>query len=285
MKELERDPKHWLTATVVSAGLHAGLVLAGQSGLDAEPDASGAGLGSIGELEVVALTPDQVDRLLARRGSVDVPLLAEAGGHGAFTERPPLLAPARPPGPNEVQLEEWSVLAIPGVDTGEVQALQPPAAVDRDLPGALPAPSVEPLEDLTDAVEAPGTSVDAESAGDVGSEDAGASARDGDRADGLDANRSNAYVLQQFAPDYPPELEARDRAAGITSRYGVLECRVSERGRVQTVRLVVSTGDRGLDAKALAALKEWRFDADALRADGLIGEPLEVEVRVSGRRR
>ena len=278
--------RDWRNAAIVSALLHAGFLTLGLDAIDSKPRALGHGLGPRGDFEVVALTPDQARRLLARRGSASVPLLAEAGGVGRSASSTPIpLVPPRPSGPDGAGLGGGpTLLELGSGRAGTAQTSPAPRPGVLGAPQALPAmptpesgapldPNSSASEDALDPTEGPDEAGVGELAGSEGqhAEDTGAS--DGDRAIGLDAATADELVVFRVVPDYPPAL-ARAGVGG-QARF---EFTVDDRGRVRDVERVASAGHSMLDTNAERALRRWRFDAAKVAARGWIGRRFRVTI-------
>lgn len=82
----------------------------------------------------------------------------------------------------------------------------------------------------------------------------GGSAGSAERTDGLAKADALPWIVSSPAPAYPREA----RRKGWAGRVGV-HVLISERGTVQQVELVSSSGHSELDESAIAALRDWLF--------------------------
>lgn len=78
-------------------------------------------------------------------------------------------------------------------------------------------------------------------------------------------------VATNVAPTYPEEA----RAAGVQGKV-ILRLRIGVDGRVESLRILTSSGVQSLDDSALAAVKQWRFEP-ARR----LGRPTAMDVKTT----
>lgn len=90
-------------------------------------------------------------------------------------------------------------------------------------------------------------------------------------ANGAEENQLPQPVATNVAPPYPEEA----RAAGLQGRV-TLRLRIGVDGRVESLKILKSSGTASLDESALATVKQWRFEP-ARR----LGRPVAMEVKTS----
>jgi TonB family protein len=132
-----------------------------------------------------------------------------------------------------------------------LRAIQP-SIVERN-----PSP-VAPTENGSSTSEGNATSNSAASAASAAS-------------NGAEDNPLPQPVATNAAPPYPEEA----RAAGLQGKV-TLRLRIGVDGRVESLKVVVSSGTPSLDESALATVKQWRFEP-ARR----LGRPVAMDVKTS----
>lgn len=90
-------------------------------------------------------------------------------------------------------------------------------------------------------------------------------------SNGAEENQLPQPVATNVAPPYPEEA----RAAGLQGKV-TLRLRIGVDGRVETLKILKSSGTPSLDESALATVKQWRFEP-ARR----LGQPVAMEVKTS----
>lgn len=254
--KLER--RRWSWAVGLSFVSHILLLLVGNWAFDSDADGRDEGTGEINELEIVAISPEEVSALLSRKGAPQAPRLLEAPDPAPRTvmQGPAPLDLVRPiqdlrqapTTPQAVMLDVPAVLLEPdssGLLTyAAVEVLDAPWQSDLsggggsgEGSGILPSPDRAGLGDL-----------------EVGSEGAG-----GDAAPLLDGRNINLYTLYRELPRYTRSMRER----GLTGKVTVL-IDLDALGRVTDVDILQSSGHEELDESAEQAFRRWRFDPKSL---------------------
>ena len=130
--------------------------------------------------------------------------------------------------------------------------------------------SIEPITVKTDAPEEQKSeNGNATSQGNAAEDSTSSSASAA--ANGAEENQLPQPVATNVAPPYPEEA----RAAGLQGRV-TLRLRIGVDGRVESLKILKSSGTASLDESALATVKQWRFEP-ARR----LGRPVAMEVKTS----
>ena len=90
-------------------------------------------------------------------------------------------------------------------------------------------------------------------------------------SNGAEENQLPQPVATNVAPPYPEEA----RAAGLQGRV-TLRLRIGVDGRVESLKILKSSGTVSLDESALATVKQWRFEPARK-----LGRPVAMEVKTS----
>ena len=146
-----------------------------------------------------------------------------------------------------------------------VVRVDPEAIRDQELLRSIQPPSVE-TNSPTDAQAENGSSA---SEGNAVSNSAASAASAA--SNGAEDNPLPQPVATNAAPPYPEEA----RAAGLQGKV-TLRLRIGVDGRVESLKILVSSGTPSLDESALATVKQWRFEP-ARR----LGRPVAMDVKTS----
>jgi TonB family protein len=90
-------------------------------------------------------------------------------------------------------------------------------------------------------------------------------------ANGAEDNQLPQPVASNVAPPYPEEA----RAAGLQGKV-TLRLHISVDGRIESLKILTSSGVPSLDQSALAAVKQWRFEPARRQ-----GRPVAMDVKTS----
>ena len=90
-------------------------------------------------------------------------------------------------------------------------------------------------------------------------------------SNGAEENQLPQPVATNVAPPYPEEA----RAAGLQGRV-TLRLRIGVDGRVESLKILKSSGTISLDESALATVKQWRFEPARK-----LGRPVAMDVKTS----
>ncbi len=90
-------------------------------------------------------------------------------------------------------------------------------------------------------------------------------------SNGAEENQLPQSVATNVAPPYPEEA----RAAGLQGRV-TLRLRIGVDGRVESLKILKSSGTVSLDESALATVKQWRFEPARK-----LGRPVAMDVKTS----
>ncbi len=256
--ESKLERKRWRGAVLLSFGLHFLVLAFGNWAFDAGDSEDGEGVGEVNTVEIVALSPEEVARLLSRKGAPQAPRLMEApdpsrrsvvqGPAPLDLVRPIQNLRSAPTTPQAVMLDVPRVL----LETDSSGLLTHAAVEILDAPwqselsggggsgqgsGQLPAPDRAGLGEL-----------------EVGSEGTA-----GDAAPLLDGRTANLFTLYRELPRYTRAMQE----AGMEGS-GTLLIELDALGRVTRTTVLESTGHAALDESAIEALDRWRFDPKAL---------------------
>ena len=130
--------------------------------------------------------------------------------------------------------------------------------------------SIEPVTVKTDAPAEEKTETGTAASQGNAAEDSSSSSASA-AANGAEENQLPQSVATNVAPPYPEEA----RAAGLQGRV-TFRLRIGVDGRVESLKILKSSGTVSLDESALATVKQWRFEP-ARR----LGRPVAMEVKTS----
>ena len=130
--------------------------------------------------------------------------------------------------------------------------------------------SIEPVTVKTDAPAEEQTETGTAASQGNAAEDSSSSSASA-AANGAEENQLPQPVATNVAPPYPEEA----RAAGLQGKV-TLRLRIGVDGRVESLKILKSSGTVSLDESALATVKQWRFEP-ARR----LGRPIAMEVKTS----
>ena len=130
--------------------------------------------------------------------------------------------------------------------------------------------SIEPVTVKTDAPAEEKTETGTAASQGNAAEDSSLSSASA-AANGAEENQLPQSVATNVAPPYPEEA----RAAGLQGRV-TFRLRIGVDGRVESLKILKSSGTVSLDESALATVKQWRFEP-ARR----LGRPVAMEVKTS----
>lgn len=152
--------------------------------------------------------------------------------------------------------------------TSPVSEEQP--LIVRVDPGSIrDAELLRPFKPLTVETNSPSENGSSASRGNADEDSAAATASAASQ--GADDNQLPQSVATNVAPPYPEEA----RAAGLQGKV-TLRLRIAADGRVESLKILASSGVPSLDESAVATVKQWRFEP-ARR----LGRPVAMDVKTS----